>query len=106
MLLAVLVSLPVPLMEKAVDTVPSLMPRIVESAFTTKRNWLVPGPQLARVQLKVGVEPTAGSVQFQPEGTVADWKRSDPLLKLLRFTLVAVSGPPFAASTVQVMFWS
>src|SRR5215212_2985480 len=81
------VSLPVPLTPKAVATVPSLSPRTVESAFTTTVKLSVPGANEGFVQVKVGVALTAGSVQFQPAGTVADWKRSEPLLKTLKLTL-------------------
>src|SRR6185436_12060410 len=96
LLLPVFVSLPVPLTPKFVDTLPSLTPRTAESARTTTMNVdVTPVGKLARVQVKVGAPLTAGNVQFQPAGTVADWNLSEPLLKELKLTLVAVLGPLF-----------
>lgn len=89
------------LVEKTVETVPSLMPRMASSASTTiVKVELAPFAKLGFVQVNVGVEPTAGGVQLHPAGTVTDWKRSVPLLNVLRVAFVAGSGPLFVTCTV------
>src|SRR5688572_3498890 len=80
LLLPLLVSLPVALVPKNWLMVPSLMPRLLRSAFTTMVKVSVARAAIAGlVQLKFAMLPTAGTLGHdQPAGVIIDWKVAVP----------------------------
>ena len=65
----------------------------------------VSGAQLARLQVNVALmAPTAGVMHDHPAGAETDWNRMEEFGTTLKFTFVAVSGPPLVRVTLYVTF--